>query len=106
MNRVEPQSGLKFAEGLVRLMEFKVDRTQKVVGIRVVWNQGCCFLKTFQGLRVLRVDAVQNTERVPDMGVFRILGRRLFQRLLRFRHFLQVDQRDAPVHLRLDQRRV
>ncbi len=29
-----------------------------------------------------------------------------FKRLLGFRHFLQVDQRDAAVHLGMDQRRV
>ena len=30
----------------------------------------------------------------------------MFQRLLGLRHFLQIDQRDAAVHLCLDQRRV
>ncbi len=106
MNGVQPQSRLKFGQSLLRLMQFEQDGTQKVVSVRVVRIKGRRFLKAFQGLRILRFDAVQNSQRVPDMRVLGILGRGLFERLLGFRHFLQVDQRDAAVHLGLDQRRV
>ncbi len=106
MNGVQPQSSLEFGQSLLRLMQFEQDRTQEVVRIRVVRIKGRCFLKAFQGLRILGFDAVQNAQRIPDVRILGVLGRGLFERLLGFRHFLQVDQRDAAVHLGMDQRRV
>ncbi len=87
-------------------MQLEQDRTQEVVSVRVIRIERRYLLKAFQGLRILRFDAVQNPQRVPDMRIFGILGRGVFERLLGLRHFLQVDQRDAAVHLGLDQRRV
>src|SRR5580704_18865611 len=87
-------------------MQLKQHGTQKVMCVRVIWIERGYLLETFQGLGILRFDAVQNPQRVPDMRILWIQGRSVFERLLSLRHFLQIDQRDAAVHLSMDQRRV
>ena len=106
MYRIKPQSSLELGKSLVRLMQFKKNRTQKVVRVRVVRIECRYFLKAFQGLRILRFNAVQNPQRVPDMRILRILGRGLFERFLRLRHLLQIDQGDSAIYLGLNQGRV
>ena len=106
MSGAQPQSSLEFGQSLLRLMQFEQDRTQEVVSVRVIRIESRCLLKTFQRLRILGLNAVQNAQRIPDVRILGVLGRGLFERLLGFRHLLQVDQRDATVHFGMDQRRV
>ena len=105
MSGVWPQSSLEFGQGLLRLMQFEQYGTQEVVCVSVVRFKCRYPLKAFQG-PLSRFNAVQDAQGIPDVRIFWVLGRGLFERLFRFRHFLQIDQRDVAVKLRMDQRRV